>query len=123
MRRRPPRSTRTDTLFPYTTLFRSFGHTFDDPAELADAIRQERAGQRDIALYVVDPHVVLAQAPLDLFLDPSNTYRLRMTNYRPRRERPLGFQVRRRKTHVAAEGVNAIYAKRGRVRVETSFLW
>src|SRR3546814_1155754 len=28
MIRRPPRSTRTDTLFPYTTLFRS---VFDDP--------------------------------------------------------------------------------------------
>src|SRR3546814_1145088 len=27
MRRRPPRSTRTDTLFPYTTLFRSGGST------------------------------------------------------------------------------------------------
>src|SRR3546814_18513936 len=26
MRRRPPRSTRTDTLFPYTTLFRSARH-------------------------------------------------------------------------------------------------
>src|SRR3546814_6219575 len=26
MIRRPPRSTRTDTLFPYTTLFRSFVH-------------------------------------------------------------------------------------------------
>src|SRR3546814_1901495 len=26
MRRRPPRSTRTDTLFPYTTLFRSSRH-------------------------------------------------------------------------------------------------
>src|SRR3546814_7000819 len=26
MIRRPPRSTRTDTLFPYTTLFRSYGH-------------------------------------------------------------------------------------------------
>src|SRR3546814_18382551 len=26
MRRRPPRSTRTDTLFPYTTLFRSVEH-------------------------------------------------------------------------------------------------
>src|SRR3546814_8390662 len=25
MSRRPPRATRTDTLFPYTTLFRSFG--------------------------------------------------------------------------------------------------
>src|SRR3546814_20413027 len=30
MRRRPPRSTRTDTLFPYTTLFRS-----DRPAMVA----------------------------------------------------------------------------------------
>src|SRR3546814_3643490 len=27
MRRRPPRSTRTDTLFPYTTLFRSIAKT------------------------------------------------------------------------------------------------
>src|SRR3546814_13014222 len=27
MIRRPPRSTRTDTLFPYTTLFRSYLHT------------------------------------------------------------------------------------------------
>src|SRR3546814_17608127 len=31
MRRRPPRSTRTDTLFPYTTLFRSAA--FADQAE------------------------------------------------------------------------------------------
>src|SRR3546814_11462868 len=29
MRRRPPRSTRTDTLFPYTTLFRSIAHAED----------------------------------------------------------------------------------------------
>src|SRR3546814_4670586 len=29
MIRRPPRSTRTDTLFPYTTLFRSTGETRD----------------------------------------------------------------------------------------------
>src|SRR3546814_12327413 len=28
--RRPPRSTRTDTLFPYTTLFRSLEHLDDD---------------------------------------------------------------------------------------------
>src|SRR3546814_6557853 len=42
MIRRPPRSTRTDTLFPYTTLFRS-------PAAPADGgvleARTERAGQ------------------------------------------------------------------------------
>src|SRR3546814_6897824 len=30
MRRRPPRSTRTDTLFPYTTLFRSEGGHADE---------------------------------------------------------------------------------------------
>src|SRR3546814_19707151 len=29
MIRRPPRSTRTDTLFPYTTLFRSLGFTVE----------------------------------------------------------------------------------------------
>src|SRR3546814_11490806 len=50
MIRRPPRSTRTDTLFPYTTLFRSlllathagdFGISFD-PAQL-DAIEAQAA--------------------------------------------------------------------------------
>src|SRR3546814_5300719 len=34
MIRRPPRSTRTDTLFPYTTLFRSL-YAVDDAAPLA----------------------------------------------------------------------------------------
>src|SRR3546814_18644756 len=41
MIRRPPRSTRTDTLFPYTTLFRS-------PREIAaeyDAVRKAREGK------------------------------------------------------------------------------
>src|SRR3546814_11541142 len=36
MRRRPPRSTRTDTLFPYTTLFRSLG--VDEEAEARDEV-------------------------------------------------------------------------------------
>src|SRR3546814_5006937 len=33
MIRRPPRSTRTDTLFPYTTLFRSAGRPRELPVE------------------------------------------------------------------------------------------
>src|SRR3546814_7863501 len=41
MIRRPPRSTRTDTLFPYTTLFRSGGMAFGDRA-FADVLA--RAG-------------------------------------------------------------------------------
>src|SRR3546814_3901314 len=37
MCRRPPRSTRTDTLFPYTTLFRSVLYVNDSKATNADA--------------------------------------------------------------------------------------
>src|SRR3546814_17329076 len=42
MRRRPPRSTRTDTLFPYTTLFRSIGGAGPECAEPAG--RRDRGG-------------------------------------------------------------------------------
>src|SRR3546814_10512621 len=44
MIRRPPRSTRTDTLFPYTPLFRSLAEQgFDDAAAAAILRRAERA--------------------------------------------------------------------------------
>src|SRR3546814_16774028 len=50
MIRRPPRSTRTDTLFPYTTLFRSLRQM---GKELAASFAQ---GMRaDDKLYVCDP--------------------------------------------------------------------
>src|SRR3546814_19776899 len=42
--RRPPRSTRTDTLFPYTTLFRS--HV---PKEKVEGAEESRAAAEDIA--------------------------------------------------------------------------
>src|SRR3546814_13140479 len=44
MRRRPPRATRTDTLFPYTTLFRSVGR---DPVEQVAHIRAGARPDRD----------------------------------------------------------------------------
>src|SRR3546814_11882249 len=43
MLRLPPRSTRTDTLFPYTTLFRSYGDTTEhkpNPAPLLKALEK-----------------------------------------------------------------------------------
>src|SRR3546814_2173903 len=43
MLRRPPRSTRTDTLFPYTTLFRSAGAAADDPGLHRPAFPQSAA--------------------------------------------------------------------------------
>src|SRR3546814_7017885 len=45
MIRRPPRSTRTDTLFPYTTLFRSAEpRRRDDPARGARGIARDARG-------------------------------------------------------------------------------
>src|SRR3546814_14407292 len=41
MIRRPPRSTRTDTLFPYTTLFRSLGEALMALSDLDMAVRAE----------------------------------------------------------------------------------
>src|SRR3546814_6503445 len=40
MRRRPPRSTRTDTRFPYTTLFRSLGQHGDHRLAGAQLLQQ-----------------------------------------------------------------------------------
>src|SRR3546814_6568276 len=39
MIRRPPRSTRTDTLFPYTTLFRSPLYAADDHSDIHALVR------------------------------------------------------------------------------------
>src|SRR3546814_17842264 len=44
MIRRPPRSTRTDTLFPYTTLFRSLGSDLIDIRRIEKTL--ERFGDR-----------------------------------------------------------------------------
>src|SRR3546814_9393195 len=61
MLRRPPRSTRPDTLFPYTTLFRSLGGVAIAPRTSGfliialDRLRQPRV--RDEAhVRLVDPH-------------------------------------------------------------------
>src|SRR3546814_17440979 len=63
MIRRPPRSTRTDTLFPYTTLFRSFGEIIvvggEDVAVVAQRLlaaigRHPRARALSVAREIVE---------------------------------------------------------------------
>src|SRR3546814_2784987 len=62
MIRRPPRSTRTDTLFPYTTLFRSAAHArslgaqaehVTGVAQLRGALARARAADRS-SVVVID---------------------------------------------------------------------
>src|SRR3546814_8144394 len=84
MIRRPPRSTRTDTLFPYTTLFRSGQQAFEpapprrkigpagaDPPALARQQVRQRA-ERFIEL----PFQLLAQAARQHRRSEEHTYEL-----------------------------------------------
>ncbi|CAD7041836.1 N-acetylglutaminylglutamine synthetase [Pseudorhizobium halotolerans] len=100
-----------------------FAQTFQDPAQLVAALREEAPERRDIAVYVSDPHVVLAAAPQELFLDPSHTYRLDLATYRNSRKQPRGFFVRRLSSEADADAVNRIYASRGMVPVRPDFFW
>src|SRR5690606_16079467 len=102
-----------------------FAQTFKSASELTEALRAEDPDRRDIAFYVRDPHVVLAGAAQDLFLDPSHTYRLDLTTYRPapRHQRRSSFVVRRLTSLEDAESVNRIYTARQMVPVDPEFYW
>ncbi|MCB1937820.1 MAG: N-acetylglutaminylglutamine synthetase [Rhodocyclaceae bacterium] len=97
--------------------------TYADPRDLATALLQERPGQRDIAFYVERPHVVVAQAPQQLFLDPSESFRLWLGGYRPRRAPRRGFTLRRLRTRSDVAAINVLYRSRGMVPVETQRVW
>lgn len=100
-----------------------FANTFTDLDRLAATLRDERPGRRDIAFYCPDPHVVLAKAPQDLFLDPSHTYRLRFARYRPAPEAPRGFSVRPVTNPEDVVAINRIYTARGMVPFAEDFPW
>ncbi|GAB5376853.1 MAG: N-acetylglutaminylglutamine synthetase [Acuticoccus sp.] len=100
-----------------------FAQTYTSPEQLAEAMRHEGPGRRDIAFYVSEPHVMLSAAPLEMFLDPSHTYRLDLATYRAARPRRMGFTVRRLASLEDAEAVNTIYRSRGMVPVRPDFFW
>ncbi len=99
-----------------------FAHTYDDNRRLADAICDEEPEQRNIALYIKDPHVVLALQPHDLFLDPSHTYRLWLHTYRASRVLPRGFRVRRAQGATDAEAIGRLLASRNMVPADAGFI-
>src|SRR3546814_18617519 len=55
MIRRPPRSTRTDTLFPYTTLFRSAVDVDRRAGDIGGRVGGEEAGHVGELLRLADP--------------------------------------------------------------------
>jgi GNAT-family acetyltransferase (TIGR03103 family) len=99
-----------------------FAHTYGDNERLADAICDEEPKCRNIALYIKDPHVVLALKPHELFLDPSHTYRLWLHTYRASRVLPKGFIVRRARDDDDAIAIGHLLASRGMVPAESDFI-
>ncbi|WP_348674525.1 N-acetylglutaminylglutamine synthetase [uncultured Abyssibacter sp.] len=100
-----------------------FAHTFSELESVAQALREERTGQRDIAFYIRDPHVVLAYAPQELFLDPSHTFRLWLNHVPRQPSSPRGFTVRQMTTSADAEGILRLYKLRHMVPTPPDFLW
>ena len=54
------------------------------PTAIVAHLRDEAEGTRDICLYARDPHVLVAKAPQELFVDPSYTYRFWLHRAMPR---------------------------------------
>jgi GNAT-family acetyltransferase (TIGR03103 family) len=100
-----------------------FGHTFQDPGELVEVLLDEQPGQRDVAVYVAAPQVVLALAPSDLFLDPSLTMRLTLSASEANARAPDGFVVRPLSVAGDIDEVNRICRARGMMQIDPAFTW
>ncbi|MGA9574613.1 MAG: N-acetylglutaminylglutamine synthetase [Lysobacterales bacterium] len=99
-----------------------FAHTFEDPASIALEMQNEQPGKRDIAAYVNDPHIVLSYAPQQLFLDPSDTLRLDLSDP-PGKMQADGIKIHRVRKKTEAGAINDLYLKRGMVPSDTDFIW
>ncbi len=100
-----------------------FAQTFDETFDIINLLRAEEEGRRDIAMYVADPHVLISQAPDELFIDPSLTYRLEMHRYRPRRNVVPGVFVRTMSELADAVEINRIYTAHGMVTADPDLMW
>ncbi|PSK95564.1 GNAT-family acetyltransferase (TIGR03103 family) [Haloactinopolyspora alba] len=100
-----------------------FAQTFDEPTDIISLLGAEEEGRRDIAMYVADSHVLISQAPDELFIDPSLTYRLELHRYRPRRNLVPGVFVRAMNELADADEINRIYTAQGMVTADPELMW
>ncbi|MGV0850972.1 N-acetylglutaminylglutamine synthetase [Mycolicibacterium phlei] len=100
-----------------------FGQTFADPNKLAEVLRQESLGRRDICIYAREPHVLVSLAPAELFIDPSHTYRLRFSDNDEPVPSPTGFSVLPLRSPDDADEMNRVYVRCGMVPGPVEVLW
>jgi GNAT-family acetyltransferase (TIGR03103 family) len=99
-----------------------FGQTYVRPDEVADVLRAEVDGSRDICMYLTDPHVLVARRPDELFIDPSLTFRLDLPTPPPDADEVPGLTIRPLRDEADAEAVNSIYARNGMVTAPSDVL-
>ena len=95
-----------------------FGH----PEKLAEVLRHEGPGRRDICIYAREPHVLVARAPAELFIDPSHSYRLRFSDDESD-PCPTGFTVRTLHGPEDADEMNRLYVRCGMVPAPVDVIW
>ncbi|MEO3757381.1 N-acetylglutaminylglutamine synthetase [Mycobacterium sp. B14F4] len=100
-----------------------FGQTFADPEKLAEVLRHEGLGRRDICIYAREPHVLVALAPAELFIDPSHTYRLRFSDDDAAGRSATGFSVRPLTSADDTDDINRVYVRCGMVPAPVEVLW
>jgi GNAT-family acetyltransferase (TIGR03103 family) len=94
-----------------------FAHTFPETRDVATELLAEKPGERDIAFYVVEPHLILNAAPRDLFMDPSDTYRLAFSDY-AEAEAPAASLVFDEPAAGDIDQINRIYLAQGMVPID-----
>ena len=100
-----------------------FGQTFADPKKLAEVLRGEGPGRRDICIYARESHVVVAGSPSELFIDPSHTYRLRFADLEPLETPHVGITVRPLESHADADAMNRVYVRCAMVPAPVDVIW
>jgi GNAT-family acetyltransferase (TIGR03103 family) len=103
-----------------------FGQTFADADTLAESLRHEAPGRRDICIYARESHVVVAGAPTELFIDPSHTYRLRFNEELTPDDltrTPVGVTVRTLNDPSDADAMNRVFVRCGMVPAPVDTIW
>lgn len=100
-----------------------FAHTYKSVKQMVSELEKESTDKRNIAFYVNEPHVILAESPQTLFLDPSHTYRIDLDAQlvERRTDKKRQFNIRRIKTRKDATEINRLYSNCDMVTVPNEY--
>jgi GNAT-family acetyltransferase (TIGR03103 family) len=100
-----------------------YAPSFESPKLIAEELQKERDGKRDIAMYVDAPQLVLAEAPANLFLDPSLIFRRTLEPALPVEGPAPGVTIRSLATRADIAATNRMYSMRGMVPLDPNIVW